>query len=110
MQVWHKLFPELLNVVIMVKISLRTGKTRHVILFGSDLKLPYGKLIEYYKLRFQIEFNFRDAGRYWGLEDFMNISKNAVYNVKKLFLYHSAMLLHSQQILKQDNMLNYKHK
>ncbi len=28
MQVWHKLFPELLNVVIMVKTNLRTGKAK----------------------------------------------------------------------------------
>jgi len=26
-----------------------------------DLELAYDKLIDYYQLRFQIEFNFRDA-------------------------------------------------
>jgi putative transposase len=44
-------------------------------------------LIEYYQLRFQIEFNFRDAKQYWGLEDFMNISRNAVYNVANLAIF-----------------------
>jgi putative transposase len=29
--------------------------------------------VDYYSLRFQIEFNFRDAKQYWGLEDFMNM-------------------------------------
>ncbi|MCI5180697.1 MAG: hypothetical protein D3911_15555 [Candidatus Electrothrix sp. AW3_4] len=26
-------------------------------------------------MRFQIEFNFRDAKQYWGLDDFMNIKE-----------------------------------
>lgn len=37
-------------------------------------------MIEYYRLRFQIEFNFRDAKQHWGLEDFMVIQKQAVTN------------------------------
>ena len=32
-------------------------------------------LIDYYALRFQIEFNFRDAKQFWGLEDFMNVDR-----------------------------------
>jgi len=35
-------------------------------LLSSDLDLPYGTLIDYNCLRFQIEFNFRDAEQYWG--------------------------------------------
>jgi len=31
-------------------------------------------------LRFQIEFNFRDAKQYWGLEDFMTVNQTPVYN------------------------------
>lgn len=31
------------------------------ILLGSDLKLACGRLIDYYRPRFQIEFIFRDA-------------------------------------------------
>jgi len=55
--VWHKLFADMLNVVIVVKTNLKTGQTAHVILFSSDIGLAYDKLIEYYQLRFQIEFN-----------------------------------------------------
>jgi len=36
MNVWHKLFAELLNVVIIKKTNLKTGKTGHVILFSSE--------------------------------------------------------------------------
>ena len=80
MQVWHKLFADLLKVVIIKKINLKTGKSKHVILFSNDLELEHEKLVEYYQLRFQIEFNFRDAKQFQGLEDFMNINKLAVYN------------------------------
>ena len=64
MQVWHKKFADLLNVVVMVKINLKTQAIAHVVLFSSDLDLPYDQLIDYYRLRFQLEFNFRDAKQY----------------------------------------------
>ncbi len=53
-------------------------------LFSSDLDLAFDKLIDYYRLRFQIEFNFRDAKQFWGLEDFMNINQTPVYNSANL--------------------------
>ena len=49
--------------------------------------LAYDKLIDYYSLRFQIEFNFRDAKQYWGLEDFMNVKPTAVTNAVNLSLF-----------------------
>jgi hypothetical protein len=58
MQMWHKLFPDLLNIVIIVKINLKTQARAHVVLFSSDLELAYDKLIDYYRLRFQIEIVF----------------------------------------------------
>ena len=54
-QVWHKKFADLLNVVVIVKTNIKTHKVAHVVLFSSDLNLPYDVLIEYYRLRFQIE-------------------------------------------------------
>lgn len=69
-----------INVVVILKTNLSTHKQAHVILFSTDLTLPYEKLFEYYTLRFQIEFNFRDAKQYWGLDDFMNVKQEAVAN------------------------------
>jgi hypothetical protein len=60
----------------MVKTNLKTNKTAHVVLFSSDLELGYEHMIDYYRLRFQLEFNFRDAKQYWGLEDFMSVKGN----------------------------------
>lgn len=59
----------------MTKTNIRTNARSHVILFSSEMILSYEKIIDYYKLRFQIEFNFRDAKQFWGLEDFMNLSQ-----------------------------------
>lgn len=83
----NKQFPKALNVVIILKTNLDTGKSSHVILFSSDLDLTYDLLIDYYTLRFQIEFNFRDAKQYWGLEDFMNVTETAVHNAANLSLF-----------------------
>jgi len=95
-EVLHKEFPQPLNVVVIVKINLTTQKRAHVILFSSDLTLPYDKLIDYYSLRFQIEFTFRDAKQHWGLEDFMTVTATGVSNAANLSLMMvslSAVLL-----------------
>jgi len=87
MQLLHKDFPTPLNVVILLRTNLTTQAWANVILFSSDLDLPYHLLIDYYSLRFQIEFNFRDAKQFWGLEDFMNITQTAVTNAANLALF-----------------------
>jgi DDE superfamily endonuclease len=84
MQAYHKDYPDLLKVVVIVKTHLTTGKHRHVVLFSTDLDLTAPKIVDFYSLRFQIEFNFRDAKQYWGLEDFMNVSQQAVTNAVNL--------------------------
>lgn len=95
-QALHKEFSQPLNVVIIVKTNLQTQACAHVILFASDLALAYDQLIDYYRLRFQIEFNFRDAKQYWGLEDFMNVAETAVTNAANLSLF---MVNLSQRVL-----------
>jgi putative transposase len=87
MSLWHKKFAELLNVVVIFKTNLHTHKTAPVVLFSSDLTLSYDLLIDYYRLRFQLEFNFRDAKQYWGLEDFMNVNARPVYNGANLAMF-----------------------
>jgi putative transposase len=84
---WQKAFAQPLNVVILVKTNLTTHQRGQVVLFSSDLTLAYDKLIDYYSLRFQLEFNFRDAKQYWGLEDFMNVNPTPVTNAVNLSLF-----------------------
>ena len=83
----HKEFAQPLNVVIITKTHVHTQAQAHVILFSSDLELAYAPLVDYYGLRFQIEFNFRDAKQYWGLEDFMNVTPTGVTNAANLSLF-----------------------
>ena len=87
MQLLHKEFAQPLNVVIIAKTNLRTQARAHILLWSSDLSLAYTLLIDYYGLRFQLEFNFRDAKQYWGLEDFMNVTSTGVTNAANLALF-----------------------
>ena len=99
MQLLHKEFTHPLNVVILVKANLRTQARAHVVLFSSDLALAYALLVDYYGLRFQIEFNFRDAKQYWGLEDFMNVTPTGVTNAANLSLF----MINVAYCLRADN-------
>ncbi len=101
----HQDFPDPLNLVVLVKTHRKTGKRAHVLLFSTDLSLSAVQLVDYYSLRFQIKFNFRDAKQYWGLEDFMNISEQAVTNAANLaflMVNRSALLLQPHRQRESD--------
>ena len=96
----HTEVAQALNVVIIVKTNLKTQARAQVLLFSSDLSLSFEKLVEYYGLRFQIEFTFRDAKQHWGLEDFMTVSERGVSNAANLSLFMvslSAVLLRDER-------------
>ncbi len=86
-QFYNKEFAFPLNVVIILKTNLTTGAQAHAILFSTDLAQAYEQIIHFYSLRFQIEFHFRDAKQYWGLEDFMNVKETAVTNAANLAFF-----------------------
>ncbi len=86
-QMLHHDFAQVLNVVIITKTNLKTGAFANVNLFSSDLDLSWHKIIDWYSLRFQIEFNFRDAKQHWGLEDFMNVKELPLTNALNLSLF-----------------------
>ena len=96
----HREFAQLLNVVVLVKTKLTSGTRAHVLLFSSDLALAFDKVVEYYGLRFQIEFTFRDAKQHWGLDDFMQVTATGVSNAANLALFMvslSAVLLSNER-------------
>jgi len=80
----HREFGREINVVIIVKVNVKTKKTGHAILFSSDVEMSWEKMVDYYSLRFQIEFNFRDAKQHFGLEDFMTRGETGVENAANL--------------------------
>ena len=87
MKLRHKKFADILNVVCILKTNLTTKQQAHVLVFSSDLTMDAEKMIDYYALRFQIEFNFRDAKQYWGLQDFINVNKIPVNNAANLSMF-----------------------
>lgn len=103
-QLLHEEFCQPLNVVIIVRTNLVTNESAHVLLFSSDLQLSYDKLADYYSLRFQIEFNFRDAKQFWGLEDFMNVTQNTVTNAVNLSFF---MINLSHRLLEDFRIHNH---
>ncbi len=84
---YHQSFSDALNVVVVVKTHLKTGKRGHIVLFSTDLDLTADQIVDYYSLRFQIEFTFRDSKQYWGLDDFMNVKSVAVTNAVNLAFF-----------------------
>lgn len=103
MKMLHKEYAQPLNIVILTKFDPDSKKVGQVILFSSDFELEAEKLIQYYRLRFQIEFNFRDAKQFWGLEDFMTTNSVAVTNSANfsLFMVNVACVLLTK--LSQEN-------
>jgi putative transposase len=108
----HRDFAQILNVVIITKTNLKTGAFANVNLFSSDLELSYAKIIDYYSLRFQIEFNFRDAKQHWGLEDFMNVKEVPLTNAINLSLFmvtlSQALLREFRQFSPESGVLDLK--
>ena len=104
MNMLHKNFANMLNIVIIKKRNIKTDKESRVVLFSTDLDLSYDKIVKYYSLRFQIEFVFRDAKQYYGLEDFMNTKKIAVYN----WANFSTFMVNFVAILKKEKFKNSK--
>ncbi len=94
----HKKIYGALNIIIIFSKNIKTNKTTHTILFSTDLKQTFQKIIDYYSLRFQIEFNFRDAKQFFGLEDFMNIKKRRIHNFANLsmFMNNISYLIHKE--------------
>lgn len=94
----RKDFPQALNLVIVVKTNLRTQKQGHVNFFSRDLSLGWEAMVDYYALRFQIEFNCRDAKQHFGLEDFMNVTQQGVTNAAN----RSFFCVNLSQVLLKD--------
>ncbi|WP_395093158.1 transposase, partial [Armatimonas sp.] len=98
----HKDFAEVLNVVVIHKTHLASGRVGHVVLFSSDLDLEAAALVDYYALRYQIEFEFRDAKQHWGLSDFVCVGQTSVTNAVGLSLFLGNLSSHLLVPLRED--------
>ena len=62
-------FQRKIRIVYIQNYDQHGFATTHAILFSTDLNLNPGKILQYYRQRYQIEFLFRDAKNFAGLED-----------------------------------------
>jgi putative transposase len=85
-----------LNIVVIQTRKVKEEKVSLTIIFSNDLSLDAHTLIDYYSLRFQIEFDFRDAKQYFGLSDFKNYQEKNVENFTNMIF---TMTLISKKIL-----------
>lgn len=87
-QAWNKEMSEfMLNVVSIVATNTKTGKVFHTHFFSNDLQLSAENMIEYYALRFQIEFDFRETKQLFGLHKLKNYHQIQMTN-----MFHLAFL------------------
>jgi hypothetical protein len=67
-RVWHKRLKRALRLVVLVNRT-DPDKPRYIVLASTAVELDARTLVEYYQARFQIEFLFRDAKQFTGLND-----------------------------------------
>lgn len=72
-----------LNVVVLIIIN-KNNRISTNIWFSNDLTINYETLLQYYSLRFQIEFHFLDAKQHFGLADFKNYKERNLANFVNL--------------------------
>ena len=57
------------NIHLVYLLKTRAGKQSYILLFSTDLELSAGDIHRFYSARFQIEFIFRDARQFTGMND-----------------------------------------
>lgn len=80
----HKSFNMPINVVVILRFDKNRVAKSHksrAVLFSTDLEADHKTIMDIYQVRYQIEFNFRDARQFFGLSNFKNIKKQQVQNV-----------------------------
>lgn len=75
LEVYSKSMDMSLNIVIVYTKGSK-DKWMHKIYFSTDLKQDWKEVLEFYRLRFQIEFLYRDAKQFTGLNHCEARSKN----------------------------------
>jgi putative transposase len=98
-QAWNKEMTDfLLNVVCVIAHNPNVKTKKAACFFSNDLNLSAENIIAYYKLRFQIEFNFRDTKEHFGLHKMKNYKQIQITNMFNL----AFLSLLFAQILQQQ--------
>jgi Transposase DDE domain len=86
---------------IKVVYIQEAGTTRYCLLASTDIHLQGVKIVEYYKLRFQIEFLFRDAKQHLGLTDCQSTKQECLD-------FHFKAVMTTLNLAKQYNHMQGK--
>jgi IS4 transposase len=86
-----------INVVIQKTICKDRKENIHIF-FSRYLELNCETLIKYYRIRFQIEFDFRDTKQHFSLSDFKNYKEE---NMKNFIDLSFTMTLISKYIVRK---------
>ena len=97
-------FERMVRIVYLQYYDQNGLGTTHTIFFSTDLNLSPEKILQYYRQRFQIEFLFRDAKNFAGLEDCQARSETKLhFHVNaSLTTVSLAKALHSLNIPKEE--------
>ena len=87
------------RLVVSFKSAELTGT--YVVLVTNRVDWSAQRIIALYVQHWPIEFNFRDAKQYWGLEDFMNVTPTGVTNAVHLSLFMVNVVSRLQADLRQ---------
>jgi len=91
------------RVDLKIVMLLNTKTDKHILLACTDLELDAFKIIDYYRLRFKIEFLFRDAKQFTGLTQCQARSKEKLHFHFNLSL--AAINMANYQ-MEQDSTIN----
>ena len=89
----------LIRIVYLQNYDQNGYATSHSIFFSTDLNLRPEKILQYYRQRYQIEFLFRDAKNFAGLEDCQARSESKLH-------FHVNASLSSVSLAKALHYLN----
>lgn len=98
-----KIYAQLLRVVIVKTDNIKTKKAKFALFACTHPNLDWQTLLDYYSLRFQIEFDFRDAKQFFGLSDFKNYCPQNVTNFINLCFLATLVARILQQLHRQKH-------
>lgn len=99
--VWHLRLKRTIRIVLLLNTS--KAKARYILLFSTDLFLSGIEILDLYRLRFQIEFLFRDAKQFTGLNDCQARDQKALS-------FHFNTSLSAVNLAKLDLLLQHQNK
>ena len=104
----QKLYAVNFDRIFGVVLLLNTKTNKHILLASTDTKLDARLITKYYQLRFQIEFIFRDAKQFMGLNDCQARDENKLDYHRQATLFNASLTAVniSRKAIQQNEIYN----